>query len=267
MSGFFFSCFTQFCGSSHSLNIFDKFRNAALLKRLIYCIRTKKDNFFLIPLFFFSRYLKKFHLFLSMNKKLQENGTILITTAIPRQCGYPFRLSNLLCREYMFGHASSVSVKSRCFSWSLSPRWININDPYSVAHKGVRKRACLHGGGESQVVEVTRLDGAKKITRVYMQCYNPAISKKRRVLAVNTLLISLENETVGLPHLRMTSIVSYERIGENTSSFVRFNKTSHQEFHCVVLHPYRLAIVTVSFYIILQFFLFLKCFPWLFTHL
>ena len=55
-----------------------------------------------------------------MNKKLQENGTTLITTAIPRQCGYPFWLSDLLCREYMFGHASLVSVKSRCFSWSLS---------------------------------------------------------------------------------------------------------------------------------------------------
>lgn len=55
-----------------------------------------------------------------------------------------------------------------------------------------------------------------------MQSYNRAISKKRRVLAVNTVLISLENETVGLPHLRMASIVSYEQIGENASSFVRF---------------------------------------------
>lgn len=62
----------------------------------------------------------------------------------------------------MFGHASSVPVKSRCFSWPLSPRCININDPYSVAHKRVRKRACLHAGGGSQVGEVTRLDGAKK---------------------------------------------------------------------------------------------------------
>ena len=97
-----------------------------------------------------------------MNKKWQENGTILITTAIPRQCGYPFWLSDLLCREYIFGHASSVSVKSRCFSWSLSPRCININDPYSVAHKRVRKRACLRGGGGPRVGEVTRLDGAKK---------------------------------------------------------------------------------------------------------
>ena len=62
----------------------------------------------------------------------------------------------------MFGHASSVSVKSRCFSWSLSPRCININDPYSVAHKRVRKRACLHGGRGPQVGEVTRLGRVKK---------------------------------------------------------------------------------------------------------
>ena len=122
-----------------------------------------------------------------MNKKLQENGTILITTAIPLQCGYPFWLSDLLCTEYIFGHASSVSVKSRCFCWSLSPRCININDPYSVAHKRVRKRACLHGGGGPLVGEVTRLGGLKKITPVYLQSYNPALSKKRRVLAVNTL--------------------------------------------------------------------------------
>ena len=46
-----------------------------------------------------------------MNKKLQENGTILIATAIPLQCGYPFWLSDLLCREYIFGHASLASVK------------------------------------------------------------------------------------------------------------------------------------------------------------
>ena len=122
-----------------------------------------------------------------MNKKLQENGTILITTAIPLQCGYPFWLSDLLCREYIFGHASSVSVKSRCFSWSLSPRCININDPYSAAHKRVRKRACLHGGGGPLVGEATRLGGLKKITPVYLQSYNPALSKKSRVLAVNTL--------------------------------------------------------------------------------
>ena len=95
-----------------------------------------------------------------MNKKLQENGTILITTAILRQCGYPFRLSEY--REYMFGHASLASVKSRCFSWSLSPRCINVNDPYSVAHKRARKRACLRGGGGPRVGEVTRLGGVKK---------------------------------------------------------------------------------------------------------
>ena len=122
-----------------------------------------------------------------MNKKLPENGTILITTAIPLQYGYPFWLSDLLCREYIFGHASSVSVKSRCFSWSLSPRCININDPYSAAHKRVRKRACLHGGGGPLVGEATRLGGLKKITPVYLQSYNPALSKKSRVLAVNTL--------------------------------------------------------------------------------
>ena len=111
-SVFFFSCFTQFGGTSLSLNIFDKFRNAAPLKWPIWRLQTKKDIFFsFCVFFFFSRYLKKFHLFLSMNKKLQENGTILITTAIPRQCGYPFRLSDLLCRVYMFGHASLASVK------------------------------------------------------------------------------------------------------------------------------------------------------------
>ena len=60
----------------------------------------------------------------------------------------------------MFGHASSVSAKSRCPSWSLSPRCVNINDLYSVAHK--RVRACLHGGRGFQVGEVTRLDGVKK---------------------------------------------------------------------------------------------------------
>ena len=63
----------------------------------------------------------------------------------------------------MFGHASSVSVKSRCFPWSLSPRCININNPYSVAHKRVRrKRACLHGDVGFRVGEVTRLGGVKK---------------------------------------------------------------------------------------------------------
>ena len=128
------------------------------------------------------------------------------------------------CLIYMSCHASSVSVKSRCFSWSLSPRCININDPYSVAHKRVRKRGCLHGVGGPQVGEVTRLSGVKKITGVYMQSYNPAISKKRRVLVVNTLLISLENETV-LPHLRIVSIASYEHIGENTSSFCSLSIT------------------------------------------
>ena len=105
-------------------------------------------------------------------------------------------MSDLLYTEYMFGHASSVSVKNRCPSWSLSPRCVNINDLYSVAHK--RVRACLHGGRGFQVGEVTRLDGVKKITRVYMQSYNPAISKKRRVLVGNTLLFLLENETGGL---------------------------------------------------------------------
>lgn len=84
-----------------------------------------------------------------------------------------------------------------------------------------------------------------------MQSYNPAISKKRRVLLVNTLLISLENETV-LPHLRMVSIASYEHIGENTSSFCSLSITHH----CLVLHPYRLAIVTACFYIVSAFSLF-----------
>ena len=55
------------------------------------------------------------------------------------------------------------SICESCFfSWSLSPRCININDPYSVAHKRARKRACLRGGGGPRVGEVTRLDGAKK---------------------------------------------------------------------------------------------------------
>ena len=37
-------------------------------------------------------------------------------------------------------------------------------------------RACLHGGGGPQEDEVTRLGGVKKkITRVYMQSYYPAI--------------------------------------------------------------------------------------------
>ena len=36
-------------------------------------------------------------------------------------------------------------------------------------------RACLHEGGGPQEDEVTRLGGVKKITRVYMQSYNPAI--------------------------------------------------------------------------------------------
>ena len=113
-----------------------------------------------------------------MNKKLQENGTILITTTIPLQCGYPFWLSDLLCREYIFGHASSVSVKSRCFSWSLSPRRININDPYSVAHKRVRKRACLRGGGGPLVGEATRLGGLKKNNPCLLAVLQPRSLKK-----------------------------------------------------------------------------------------
>ena len=35
-------------------------------------------------------------------------------------------------------------------------------------------RACLCGGGEPQISEVTRL-GGEKITLLYMQSYNPAI--------------------------------------------------------------------------------------------
>ena len=37
-------------------------------------------------------------------------------------------------------------------------------------------RACLHEGGGPQIGEVTPLGGVKKITLIYMQSYNPAIS-------------------------------------------------------------------------------------------
>ena len=82
------------------------------------------------------------------------------------------------CLIYMSCHASSVSVKSRCFSWSLSPRCININDPYSVAHKRVRKRGCLHGVGGPQVGEVTRLSGVKKNNRRLYAILQPRHLKK-----------------------------------------------------------------------------------------
>ena len=67
-------------------------------------------------------------------------------------------MQGIYVRSCLFG----ICEKSLFFLVSLSPRCISVNDPYSVAHKRVRKRACLHGGGGPQVGEVTRLGGVKK---------------------------------------------------------------------------------------------------------
>ena len=65
---FFFSCFTQFGDTSHSLNIFDKFRIAAPLKWPIKHLRSKRDNLFLTAFFFLFKVPKEVP-FVSVNEE------------------------------------------------------------------------------------------------------------------------------------------------------------------------------------------------------
>ena len=65
----------------------------------------------------------------------------------------------------------------RSFNVNLISLQTRVKQKVYLSDKTVHSylRACLHGGGKPQEDEVTRLGGVKKITRVYMQSYNPAI--------------------------------------------------------------------------------------------
>ena len=178
-SVFLFSCFTQFGGTSLSLNIFDKFRNAAPLKWPIWRLRTKKDIFFFLLCFFFLFKVPKEVPFVSVNEQEvtgewnnpyhnSHPSTVWISFLVVW-----FVMQGIYVRSCLFSICESC-----CFSWSLSPRCININDPYSVAHKRIRKRGCLHGVGGPQVGEVTRLSGVKKNNRRLYAILQPRHLKK-----------------------------------------------------------------------------------------